>query len=75
MACAHGKSIIASDHPEIHELIQDGASAMLIPTGSPDKLQDALYYLLTHPNLALKMAAKKFQLREKVDNKHKFTKI
>ena len=49
LACGYGKTIIASDLPEIRALIKEGADALLVPVGQPEKLRDAIRYALNNP--------------------------
>jgi len=55
LACGYGKPIIASDLPEIREIISEGASALLVPPGNVQALKDAIKKLLSNPEMAAKM--------------------
>lgn len=51
LACGFGKSIIASDLPEIRELIAEGASAILVPPGDVNLLKGAILSVLDDKEL------------------------
>lgn len=42
LACGFGKAIIASDLPELRELVAEGASAILVPPGDVKALKDVI---------------------------------
>lgn len=46
IACGFGKPVVASDLPEIREMISDGASALLVPPGDTNALKDAIVQIL-----------------------------
>jgi glycosyltransferase involved in cell wall biosynthesis len=56
MACGYGKPVVASDLPEIRELVDCGASALLVPSGDADALKNALLETLFKEDLASKMS-------------------
>jgi Glycosyltransferase len=56
MACGYGKPVVASDLPEIRELVDIGASALLVPSGDADALKDDLLEVLFNEDLASKMS-------------------
>jgi glycosyltransferase involved in cell wall biosynthesis len=56
LACGYGLPIVASDLPEIRELVNDGASAILVPPGKVDALKDALLKVLLDQELSAKMS-------------------
>ena len=58
LACGFGKPIVASDLPEIRELIREGASALLIPKGDFKRLKEAISYMLDNPELMKEMGKK-----------------
>jgi glycosyltransferase involved in cell wall biosynthesis len=56
LACGYGCPIVASDLPEIRELVNDGASAILVPPGDVDALNDAILKILLNEEVASKMS-------------------
>ena len=56
MACGYGKPVVASDLPEIRELVNLGASALLVPSGDADALKKALLEALFNEEIASKMS-------------------
>lgn len=58
LACSFGRPIVASDLPEIRELVMDGASALLVPPGDVKALANAVSRLLEDDELARSMAFK-----------------
>jgi len=56
MACGYGKPIVASDLPEIRELVNLGASAIMVPPGDEDALKAAVLRVLSNEVLASKMS-------------------
>jgi glycosyltransferase involved in cell wall biosynthesis len=56
MACGYGKPVVASDLPEIRELVSLGASALLVPSGDADALKNALLEALFNEELSSKMS-------------------
>lgn len=56
MACGYGKPVVASDLPEIRELVEGGASALLTPSGDADSLRNAVLEVLFNEDLASKMS-------------------
>jgi glycosyltransferase involved in cell wall biosynthesis len=55
LACGYGRPLVASDLPEIRELVNDGASAILVPPGDVDALKVALMKALFSQEVAEKM--------------------
>lgn len=55
LACGYGKPVIASDLPEIREMIMEGASAILVPPGDPGALKEAIIRVLDDQTLAKRM--------------------
>ncbi|HKZ87829.1 MAG TPA: glycosyltransferase [Candidatus Bathyarchaeia archaeon] len=55
LACGYGKPIVASDLPEIREIVAEGASAVLVPPGNVEALKDAILKVLRNPEMAAKM--------------------
>jgi glycosyltransferase involved in cell wall biosynthesis len=56
LACGYGRPIVASDLPEIRELVNDGGSAILVPPGDVDALKDAILMVLFNEEMATKMS-------------------
>ena len=56
LACGYGKPIVASDLPEIREILDEGASALLVPAGDVQALKDAILKVLSDEKLASKMS-------------------
>jgi len=56
LACGYGRPIVASDLPEIRELVNDGASAILVPPNDADALKNAILKVLFNKEVALKMS-------------------
>ena len=55
LACGYGKPVVASDLPEIREMVAEGASALLVPPGDVGALKDAILKILSNEELAAKM--------------------
>ena len=55
LACGYGKPIVASDLPEIRELVEDGASAILVPPNNIPALKDAILKVIFDESLATRM--------------------
>jgi len=66
LACGYSRPIVASDLPEIRELVKDGASAILVCSGDSEALKNAILLLLNDPSIAAEMCEKnlKFALKE-----------
>lgn len=56
LACGYGRPIVASDLPEIRELVNDGASAILVPPDDVDALKEAILTVLSNKEIATKMS-------------------
>jgi cellulose synthase/poly-beta-1,6-N-acetylglucosamine synthase-like glycosyltransferase len=65
LACGFGKPIVASDLPEIREIIADGASALLVPPGNVQALKNAIFMVLSNEELAAKMRAQNLVFAQK----------
>jgi glycosyltransferase involved in cell wall biosynthesis len=61
LACGYSRPIVASDLPEIKELVNDGASAILVPAGNVDALKDAVLSVLNDEEIANKMSRQNLQ--------------
>lgn len=57
MACSYGKPVIASDLPEIREMVREGAAALLVPPRDVTALKDAILKVLGNHGLATRMRA------------------
>jgi glycosyltransferase involved in cell wall biosynthesis len=55
-ALAAGRVVVASDIPEIAELVVDGRSGLLVPPDDPERLADALQRLHQDPDLMKRLA-------------------
>jgi glycosyltransferase involved in cell wall biosynthesis len=55
LACGYGRPVVASDLPEIHELVNDGAAALLVPAGDVEALKDAVMKVLFDQEVAKQM--------------------
>ena len=56
IACGFGRPVVASDLPEIREMVDEGASAILVPPGNADALKEAILKVLFNKELATKMS-------------------
>jgi cellulose synthase/poly-beta-1,6-N-acetylglucosamine synthase-like glycosyltransferase len=65
LACGYGKPIIASDLPEIREIIAEGASAILVPPCNVQALKDAIKKVLANPEMAAKMGDQNLAFAQK----------
>lgn len=65
LACGYGTPIVASDLPEIREIIADGASALLVPSGDVQALKDAILKVLFEQGAAEKMTAQNIEFAQK----------
>jgi glycosyltransferase involved in cell wall biosynthesis len=66
LACGYGKPIIASNLPEIRELLDEGASAILFTKGRADILRDKLLCVFQNPDVIKEMVTKNFVYAKKV---------
>ena len=55
LACGFGKPIVASDLPEIREVVEEGASAILVPPNDVEAFSSAILRLCDEPCLAEEM--------------------
>ncbi len=62
-ASAMEKSVITTDIRGCREVVENGETGILIPTGNPEKLAEAIFYLFNNPEKAREMGRKG---REKV---------
>jgi glycosyltransferase involved in cell wall biosynthesis len=56
IACSYGKPIVATYLPEIEELVDKGACALLVPPGDHEALKDAILKIISNKSLAAKMS-------------------
>lgn len=56
LACSFGKPVIASNLQEIREMVEEGASAILVPPRDSDALSTAIVRLLKDEALAARMS-------------------
>jgi glycosyltransferase involved in cell wall biosynthesis len=59
---AAGRAIVASDLPAFREVLQDGATALLVPPDDPEALAAALRRLADDPTLAARLGRAAFDL-------------
>lgn len=69
LACGYGKPVVSSDLPEIREIITEGASALLVPPGDVEALEDAILKVLSNGDISAKMSEQNllFAQREQWD--------
>ncbi len=65
LACGFGKPIVASDLPEIRELISEGASAALVKPGNPSDLKKAILNLLDDRERLMEMSQQNLEYASK----------
>lgn len=65
LACGYGRPIVASDLPEIRELVNEGASAILVPPGDVDALKDAILTILLDGKVVSKMSDQNLNFAKK----------
>jgi glycosyltransferase involved in cell wall biosynthesis len=56
MSCGYGRPVVASDLPEIRELVNDGAAAILVPPGDAEALKNAVLQVLFDKDVAEKIS-------------------
>ena len=56
LACGYSRPVVASDLPEIRELVNEGASAILVPPGDVEALKNALMSVLFDEEVSSKMS-------------------
>ena len=59
------KAIIATDIPEIKELIIDGFNGLLVPVKNSEKISEKIIYLLKNPEICKKMGENGYSLVKK----------
>jgi len=65
LACGYGRPVVASDLPEIRELVDEGAAAILIPPGDVEALKDALMTVLFDEEVASQMSEQNLEFARK----------
>ncbi len=65
LACGFGRPVVASDLPEIKEIVDDGASAILVPPGNIDELTNAILRVLSDHDLSVKMSRQNLLFAQK----------
>jgi glycosyltransferase involved in cell wall biosynthesis len=65
LACGFGKPVVSSNLPEIRELLVDGASALLVPSGDAEALKAAILKVLNNKEVANKMAKQNLEFARK----------
>jgi len=55
LACGFGRPIVASDLPEIREILAEGASAILVPPEDSKALKEGILKVISNRTLALSM--------------------
>lgn len=65
LACGYGRPVVASDLPEIRELVHEGAAAILVPPGDVAALKDAIISVLSDQEVADKMSKQNLVFAQK----------
>jgi glycosyltransferase involved in cell wall biosynthesis len=65
LACGYGTPVVASDLPEIREILADGASAMLVPSQNVSALKNAILKVLFEKGVAENMSAQNLLFAQK----------
>ena len=65
LACGYGRPVVASDLPEIREMVNDGASAILVPPDNVEALKDAILMVLFNEEIAAKMSKQNLTFAQK----------
>jgi glycosyltransferase involved in cell wall biosynthesis len=64
LACGYSRPVVASDLPEIREIVNDGASAILVPPGDCEALERGIKSVLFDKELASKMGEQNLKFAE-----------
>jgi cellulose synthase/poly-beta-1,6-N-acetylglucosamine synthase-like glycosyltransferase/glycosyltransferase involved in cell wall biosynthesis len=64
LACGYGRPIVASDLPEIREILAEGASALLVPPDNVKALKDGILKVLSDEKMAAKMSAQNLRFAQ-----------
>jgi len=65
LACGYSLPVVASDLPEIRELVNGGASAILVPPGDVEALKNAVLLVLFNGDVAGKMSGQNLVFAQK----------
>jgi glycosyltransferase involved in cell wall biosynthesis len=65
LACGYGKPIVCSDLPEIREMLNDGASALLCPPGNVEELKNAILKILSDEKLKTEMIRRNLEFAQR----------
>jgi glycosyltransferase involved in cell wall biosynthesis len=65
LACGYGKPVVASDLPEIREMLAEGASALLVPPGDVESLKNAIRAILDDETFAAEMGRRNLMFAQK----------
>lgn len=65
LACGFSRPVVASDLPEIRELVNDGAAAILVPAGDAEALKNAITTVLFNQDIADKMSKQNLAFAQK----------
>lgn len=65
LACGFGRPVVASNLAEIREIVEDGASALLVPPGDVDALANAVLTLLIDDDAAKKMSKQNLEFAKR----------
>ena len=65
LTCGFGKPVVSSDLPEMREIVEDGASALLVTPGDADALKNAILKVLTNKEAATKMCKLNLEFAQK----------
>lgn len=65
LACGYSRPVVASNLPEIKEIVDDGASAILVPPGDVEALKDAVLKVLFDEGIADKMSQQNLSFAKK----------
>lgn len=60
-AMAASKPIVATDIPGNRAVLRHGHNCLLVPSGNPEKLAEAIVFLLNHPELAVQYGNNAYQ--------------
>jgi glycosyltransferase involved in cell wall biosynthesis len=64
LACGFGTPIVSSDLPEIHEILSEGASAVLVPPGNLLALKKGVLKVLFEPQIAEEIVSKNLKFSQ-----------
>jgi len=65
LACGYGRSVVASDLPELREMVTEGASALLVPPGDVEALKAAILKVLFNEKMAKQMSEKNLMFAQR----------